>query len=106
MPAPPTVPAGSPRGLASVRGQCWPRRLPGALGLWSGSPARVGAGRALRRLSVRPQCHVLFLPTGELLALRSMQHDQRDRRADVGAVHEPRVLAGVLQPRGMPVSMP
>lgn len=36
-------------------------------------------------------------PAGELLAEHRVQHDQRDRRGDVAAVHVPDV-AGVLQP--------
>lgn len=50
-------------------------------------------------------CISSCLPTDQLLAFRAVQHDQRDFRADVGTVHDNPVVAGILQPGGLQVTL-
>lgn len=44
-------------------------------------------------------------PTDQLLALGTVQHDQRDFRADVGPIHDTPVVTGILQPGGLQVML-
>lgn len=59
----------------------------------------------VQALAVPRGCILSCPPTDQLLAFGTVQHDQRDFWADVGPIHDTRVLAGILQPRGLQVTL-